>query len=217
MSRRFDDVMRRIAGVFLLVISAAVLLITGFFVHINLVYDKDFSLLLGIGAGVAILAFAIAVRIMRLRRNRAIATACAVLLIAIYPQLLRRSTFQSMRQQLTMANMRALTVAIDDYATRMKRLPRARTVDELTKQLSSSNGTPLPTLDGWKRPLRYEVARAPAGEEIYLLGSAGRDGRWERAALQDYNDRYTTNPDSDIILRNEYAGFIQSPDGLPRQ
>lgn len=97
----------------------------------------------------------------------------------------------------TMASMGDLGKALDDYASDHYAFPVARNFDELQRQLVPTYRKTLPREDAWRNEFRFESSR-----EKYVIGSGGRDRRFEKASLGQYAHATTTDLDCDIIYSN---------------
>ncbi|GEM_PF-786184 len=118
------------------------------------------------------------------------------------------------KQRRTMADMRAAAAAVEAYAVDNGAYPDARTIDELASLLEPAYIRTMPRTDGWGHPLKYESWLEGEDDEaptLYALGSAGKDGAWERADLIDTPEGRTRGPDADIVLVN--GAFVQWPQG----
>jgi len=100
----------------------------------------------------------------------------------------------------TMANMRTLGVAVEAYQIEMKRMPPSLEV------LSPTYIKTVPRLDGWGTPYRY-LSWEP---DQYMIISAGKDKKFERANPNTYAKKVTTDLDCDIVFSN--GEFIQFPE-----
>ncbi|HUP59268.1 MAG TPA: type II secretion system protein GspG [Thermoanaerobaculia bacterium] len=117
------------------------------------------------------------------------------------------TAMQRSKQKRTMADMRTVAVALDAYATDKRAYPD--TLESLVPVYIKQ----LPKKDGWSHDLRYECW--PSGQcESYALGSAGKDGQFERGTLQEYTQGATTKFDCDIVYSN--GSFVQYPEGVQR-
>jgi type II secretory pathway pseudopilin PulG len=123
------------------------------------------------------------------------------------------TAMQRSKQKRTMADMRAVSTAIEAYATDKNDYPRADDVAGLTAVLVPTYIGRTPRVDGWTHPLRYECWPTAERCQSYAVGSAGKDGRWEHDSLQDYpKDTATTKFDCDIVFSN--GSFVQYPQGV---
>jgi general secretion pathway protein G len=118
------------------------------------------------------------------------------------------------KQKRTIADMRAVAAAIEAYATDNNYYPDATTIDELARTLEPSYIRAMPRADGWGRPLKYEAWLEGEDDDLpttYALGSAGKDGAWERQDLIDTPETRTTGYGADLVLVN--GAFVQLPEG----
>ena len=118
-------------------------------------------------------------------------------------------------QKRTLADMRTLGTALEARATDTNSYPNVTSVDELAPLLQPTYIREIPRTDGWRNPLRYEHEVISPTVDSFRLGSAGRDGRWQRARLIDYTPLTTTSPDDDIVYAN--GSFVQYPEGVQTQ
>jgi type II secretory pathway pseudopilin PulG len=121
---------------------------------------------------------------------------------------------QRAKQKRTMADQRSLAVALETYATDNHQYPRP---EDLERELVPKYIPTVPAMDGWGRPFRYECwsSSGQAACDAYGIGSAGKDGTFERAALREYTgSAATTNFDLDIVFIN--GSFAQYPQGTSR-
>ncbi|MDQ3279848.1 MAG: hypothetical protein M3Q69_00380 [Acidobacteriota bacterium] len=151
----------------------------------------------GSGANAALIAIGVVVAGLVLISIAGILAAIAI------PNFL--TAMQRSRQKRTMADIRSVGVAVENYAADEKRLPEGSTVADLEPSLVPKYIRKLPRQDGWSHVLRYS-----ATADAYFIGSGGGDGRFEHDALNDYTQRPTTNFDCDIVFSN--GSFVQYPD-----
>ena len=109
--------------------------------------------------------------------------------------------------QRTMSDLRNVGFALESRAVVTGGYPPAAGFDEVVTALAGSSMRSVPRTDGWGRPLRYEAIGSGAGQR-YFVGSAGADGRWERARLADYATTPAPSGD-DIVYSNQ--GFVTAP------
>jgi type II secretory pathway pseudopilin PulG len=136
----------------------------------------------------------------------------AVVLAAFVVRIVRESREYS-RQHRTQADIRIISAALEAYATAVNSYPRVLTVQELQPYLVPKYIPRLPVVDGWRRPLRYEWQGPSAAPDGYALGSAARDGLWERPHLRDYKHVAVPGFDADIVFMN--GDWLQFPDTGP--
>ncbi len=126
------------------------------------------------------------------------------------------------KQKRTMADARSFATAIEAYAVDNNSYPAGSCADgAFTTAGTAMTDTSLsilvptyiaqpPRIDGWGRPLFYNV-RGPVGQfDSYNLISNGRDGSPDAAT----NCGTTTNFNNDIIYSD--GSFLQWPEG-PQQ
>lgn len=116
------------------------------------------------------------------------------------------------KQRRTIADMRAMAAAIEAYAADAQAYPDAATIEELAGFLEPEYIRTMPRADGWGRPLKYESWLEDEEDEVptlYALGSAGKDGAWDRRDLVDTPEGRTTGFNADIVLVN--GEFVQVP------
>lgn len=119
------------------------------------------------------------------------------------------TALQRSRQKRSMADMRTIATAVEEYATDESRYPEQ---SELSSALVPKYVKSIPTLDGWETQLRYECWPAGACQN-YAFGSAGADKTFEHESLQEYGpDIKTTDFDNDIVFSN--GKFVQYPEGV---
>jgi type II secretory pathway pseudopilin PulG len=119
------------------------------------------------------------------------------------------------KQLRTIADMRRIAAAVEAYATDAQAYPDAGTIEELAALLEPAYIQAMPRTDGWGRALKYESWLQDEADEaptLYALGSAGKDGAWERWDLVDTPEGTTRGFDADIVLIN--GAFIQFPEGM---
>lgn len=115
--------------------------------------------------------------------------------------------WQRGRQQSTVANIRAVSIAVSAYATDFNTAPQLTSVAAaaLVTYVTPTYGKHLPTRDGWGNPIFYTAAGAE-----YTVWSLGADH------LPDAVIQYgpTTNFSADIVLVG--GTFVQWPEGAQR-
>jgi hypothetical protein len=107
-----------------------------------------------------------------------------------------------------------VAAAIEAYAVDNNYYPDATTIDELARFLEPAYIRAMPRTDGWGRPLKYEAWLEGEDDDVpttYALGSAGKDGAWERQDLIDTPETRTTGYSADLVLVN--GAFVQLPEG----
>jgi|YNPBryunderm2012_1023409.scaffolds.fasta_scaffold17994_2 type II secretion system protein G len=115
--------------------------------------------------------------------------------------------WQRARQQATVSNIRAVSIAVASYATDHSVVPQVAsgTVAAISPYVTPTYGKHLPTSDAWGNPLFYTAAGAE-----YTVWSRGADN------LDDVVIQYgpTTQFSADIVLAN--GTFVQWPEGAQR-
>ena len=146
----------------------------------------------------------------------AVEVALIVVVFLVYGQLKAMSARSP--QKHTMADLRTIATALEARATDMNEYPQVRSVDELARLLEPTYVKNLPRTDAWRHEWRYEAWKAdPADKaaQVYAIGSAGRDWKWEKPSLRMYAGGATTNFDCDIVYSN--GAFICYPEGVQGQ
>lgn len=118
------------------------------------------------------------------------------------------------RQKRTMADMRSVSTAIEAYATDKNEYPNAKSTEELGPLLSPTYIRVMPVQDGWMHSLRYETWAREKELDSYAVASAGKDGRFEKESLKDYEAGTTNQFNCDIVFAN--GTFVQYPEGVQR-
>ncbi|HEV8661344.1 MAG TPA: type II secretion system protein GspG [Thermoanaerobaculia bacterium] len=122
------------------------------------------------------------------------------------------TAMQRTRQKRTMADMSAIGTAVEAYGSDQHKYPTASELDSLMPKYVRN----LPRTDGWEHPYLYQCWSTHGGTDCdaYAIGSAGKDGVFERNDLKEYLDgsRATTNFNSDIVFAN--GSFVQYPEGV---
>lgn len=127
---------------------------------------------------------------------------------------------QRASQKRTMADIRSLAVAAEAYAADNNQYPKASAPAGLTEALVPKYIKSVPVVDGWGHEFRYTClkdATAPQSEKCvgYVIGSAGRDGRFEHDSLLETlaeEPKATTNFDCDIVYSD--GKFVEYPEGV---
>jgi type II secretory pathway pseudopilin PulG len=114
------------------------------------------------------------------------------------------TAMQRSKQKRTMADMRAVAMALEAHAEEKKAWPAGHSVSEIAGEL----GTKVPTTDGWENLLGYEALPDGGG---YVIVSGGADKKFEHGSLLDYEAQKTSHFDCDIVLAN--GEFVQYPGG----
>lgn len=135
---------------------------------------------------------------------------------------------QKAKQKRSAVQLREIAVMLESRAADQPPgappYPDAASIDELVTLLEPYAAAPVPALDGWERPLRYQCA--PAGSDspylertggcaAYRLASGGRDGVFEHDDLFAY-ETGTFPPeefDGDIVV--DGGTFVRLPLSSP--
>lgn len=109
------------------------------------------------------------------------------------------------RQKRSMAEIRALALAVSAYGTDFPTVPRlaSATADQLTPYLTPTYVKHVPIEDGWRHPLQYRAQGLD-----YTILSPGSDGTVTGGAPLGPTTSYA----DDIILFN--GQFVQWPEGM---
>lgn len=122
------------------------------------------------------------------------------------------TAMQRSKQKRTMADERAVAVAVEAYAGEHNRYPSPASLES---SLVPKYVKVLTKNDGWGHPFRYECWSIQGGEgcDAYAIGSGGKDGSFERSSLREYEGAGSTkNFNNDIVFMN--GTFVQYPDGF---
>ena len=126
------------------------------------------------------------------------------------------SRMQRGKQKRTASDLQAIGGALASRAEDAKSYPAASSIDELAGLLEPTYVQQLPRLDPWQGPYRYWSWRSSdepdAPLDRYCIGSAGRDGKWEHEAVDEYKAGATTDPGADILLAN--GELARYPEGM---
>ena len=112
------------------------------------------------------------------------------------------NAIQRGKQTRTVAEIRSIAAAIEDYTTDHKSYPEAHTLSELRSVLVPQYLRFMPKKDGWGHPLR--VRSTP---REYTIQAAVMDGVFEERP----SGGPTTDFDRDIVFSN--GAFVQWPEG----
>ena len=117
---------------------------------------------------------------------------------------------QRSRQKRTMADMRAVAVALETYGVdhSQEEYPPGEYVASLVPHLQPKYVKNLPELDGWGTGIRYW----PLPNHGYMIRSAGSDKTFEHASPDEYTRGAAHNFDCDIVFVN--GEFLQYPEGI---
>jgi type II secretory pathway pseudopilin PulG len=135
---------------------------------------------------------------------------------------------QKAKQKRTQADLRRIGTAVESYKDEHQTLPVAHDIDGLARLLAAS-GSAIPRIDAWKRPFRYECWQADGATtsaakdfagpcDHYRIGSAGRDGTFDKPDLKSYGTPGyttfdTTDYDRDLVFGD--GTFITWPERSP--
>lgn len=132
---------------------------------------------------------------------------------------------QKGRQKRTLADLTALSKALEEYASdavargNLGTYPDAASVEDLELFLVPEFINTVQQTDGWDRQIRYLCVRDPGrteGCESFLLVSAGSDGEFAYESDQSVlfrEERFSaTDYSHDLIVGPE--GVVQGPSGL---
>jgi hypothetical protein len=126
-------------------------------------------------------------------------------------------------QRRTMADMRAISLAIESRAIDVNDYPFATSIEAIAPKISPTYMKQVPLRDGWGNRWRYgawKVDPKTPGRDAYVIVSPGKDGRFELVDPKYYKPKNscpggcageTTNFDCDIVFSN--GAFIQFPAG----
>jgi Tfp pilus assembly protein PilE len=129
---------------------------------------------------------------------------------------------QRAEQKRTMADIRSLGAALESYASdNNQEYPKGAAPVDLRDALVPKYIQSVPSVDGWGHGFQYvclKDATSPQSDKCigYVIGSAGRDGRFEHDSLLEtlagQGPKATTNFDCDIVYS---AGqFVEYPEGV---
>jgi general secretion pathway protein G len=128
------------------------------------------------------------------------------------------TAMQRSKQKRTVADIRTIATCVEAYSADKNAYPSVNSVEELRPLLVPTYVKTLPAIDGWGAAFRYECAETKDGVcSRYVVGSGGKDLRFERGALRDYIGEAplaTTNFDCDVVYSN--GEFVEYPEGVQR-
>jgi general secretion pathway protein G len=119
------------------------------------------------------------------------------------------AAIQRAKQKRTMADMRNIATALEVYYGEKGKYPEAASIEELSKMLQPKYVNTMPTIDAWEHEFRYTNWMENSSPR-YAIGSAGKDGVWEKTDLRSYVSGSRESYDADIILVSGI--FVQQPD-----
>jgi hypothetical protein len=111
------------------------------------------------------------------------------------------------KQRRTMANMKQVGEALEEYQLKNHHYPIGQGLNTLKSTLVPHYLPALPD-DGWKRSLFYESNESGSD---YFLFSTGQDGVMDVPNAIEYSSCENGNFESDIVLKN--GMFIRFPAG----
>jgi type II secretory pathway pseudopilin PulG len=125
-------------------------------------------------------------------------------------------------QKRTMADIRMLGVALESYNADNNEYPKGAAPVDLREALVPKYMQSVPAFDGWGHAIQYTClkdATTPQSDKCvgYVIGSAGKDGRFEHDSLLETlagQSRGTTNFDCDIVY--SAGSFVEYPEGVQR-
>jgi len=174
-------------------------------------YAVGWQIAFGVLAAAGLLVVFVAMWLVRLVPRRALmAFLGAMLLIPAVANTVRNNVAGATSYapgKSTISDMRELGVALESRAVDEGGYPSVATVEDLAPRLEGRYLRAVPRLDGWRRPLRYEV-EGSGRDARYFIGSAGSDGFWKHSRLADYRDLPGPHGD-DIVYSN--GGFVTLP------
>ncbi len=107
------------------------------------------------------------------------------------------------RHSSTLADMREVAMALERFAVDHQSYPRVRDIEALRPALEPKYIKQLPSTDGWRHPLVYEV-KGPG--MTYTLSSPGKDGEFQDETTVEVTDDYA----ADIVCID--GVFTRQPD-----
>jgi hypothetical protein len=115
---------------------------------------------------------------------------------------------QKAKQKATMADMKAIAVAIERYILEKRVAPQGNSIAEIRVQLEPEYIKQLPIKDAWGNDFAYSIGKS---KTEYYLGSGGRDGLFNGFKQNgSYSIKAITDFNNDIIIQN--GEFILYPD-----
>lgn len=175
-------------------------------------YAAGWQVGFGVLAAAGLLLVFVAVWLARLVPRRALMTFLGAMLLipavarTVYNNVGSATSYAPAKR--TISDIRELGVALESRAVDEGGYPSVANVDDLAPLLEGRYLRAVPRVDGWRRPLRYEV-EGSGRDARYFIASAGSDGLWKHARLADYRDQPGPNGD-DLVYSN--GGFVTLPD-----
>ena len=115
------------------------------------------------------------------------------------------------KQKRTMAQLRILATACEQYASDNGQYPDSSTVQDLTPLLTPKYLERVVTQDEWMHDFRYECWTRERKCDGYAIASAGSDGVFEHESLQDYKPGTIRDFQQDLVFSN--GNFVRYPEG----
>jgi type II secretory pathway pseudopilin PulG len=121
------------------------------------------------------------------------------------------SAMERVRQRKAVQEILVIANAAENYYLENDAYPPAASFDELISILVPKYVKSLPREDAWRHAYRYQAWPQRAASD-YAIGSAGRDGIWQREALDAYPVAVTESFDCDLVYKNGL--FVQHSEGM---
>jgi len=121
------------------------------------------------------------------------------------------SAMERARQRKAVQEILVIANAAENYYMENDSYPPAASLDELFSMLVPKYVRSLPREDAWRHAYRYQAWPQRAASD-YAIGSAGRDGNWQRESLDAYPAAVTESFDCDLVYKNGF--FVQHPEGM---
>lgn len=138
---------------------------------------------------------------------------CGVLAAIAVPNLI--TAIGRSKQKKTLAIVRTLGTAVEEYAISHKQYPAPQSITSLVNLLQSEGiDEGLESVDGWGNPIAYFTLgeQTTTGSASYYLIAPGKDGIFEHSRIDDYAEGPIYKFNQDVIFR---AGkFYTYPSGL---
>ena len=123
------------------------------------------------------------------------------------------NAMQRGKQKRTIADIRAIMTAVEEYRTNNGFYPTADSMPKLGRLLEPAYMEAMPCNDGWGHVYQYRAWKeneTSPGIDSYALVSAGRDGAWEQNDPRAYSEKAPASFEADIVLVN--GAFVQTPE-----
>lgn len=126
------------------------------------------------------------------------------------------TAMQRSKQKRTAADIRAIAVATEAWATDNNRYPEARTIDALAGMLEPTYIKTMPRVDGWGHPLHYAAVPNSYGEagQSYVLASGGKDGVLDLQEPARYLEETSLSGTFDDDFAYSGGEWLQTPEGF---